>query len=60
MPYKGEGPSLMTMAISLSDEMLTFLRASTNPCEMIQGNIGMWIRYRDVDSVPDTFEGIST
>jgi hypothetical protein len=27
MPYKGEGPLFMTMAISLSGEILTFLRA---------------------------------
>ena len=31
MPHKGERPLLMTMAFGLSNEILTFLRASPNP-----------------------------
>ena len=30
MPHKGERPLLMTMVISLSNEILNFLRASPN------------------------------
>jgi hypothetical protein len=47
MPYKGERPWLMTMAISLSNEILTFLRASPNTWTMKRVNDDHSKKLRD-------------